>query len=180
MLLALLAPAFADGFAARALLRHPFLDVRGGVTGDVTGVNPALCAALSPTAWLSFEGCGPGAGFLYPSKGPDLAHFRARARVLGVREGRVELDGLVGAGLAEAERAADAPGFRMGAQAGEPVETAGPEASLTLTGRAWVHPSAYVLVDLNAGAAYMAEAPRVVGTAGPIVPFVGLSAGAGF
>jgi hypothetical protein len=182
----LVAAAWADAtdtIAARApapLLGHPVLELRAGVSADPTGAGASMCAGVTPVAWLSVEACGSGAGFLYPSDAPDLAHLRARARVGSLRHGKLDLDGFVGLGVAEAERADDAPGLVFGRQGGNPVETAGPEAALSVSGRAWLHPRAFAVVDLTGGAAWMAEAPAVVGSTTELVPFVTLSAGAGF
>ncbi|MDP2310678.1 MAG: hypothetical protein Q8P18_31970 [Pseudomonadota bacterium] len=185
MTILLISAALADGLAAQAVapspfFGHPVLEVRGGVSGDATGAQAYLCGGLSPLAWLSVEGCGSGAGFLYPSNGPDLAHLRARARVASLRRDNVDFEGFVGAGVAEAERAKDAPGLVFGHQGGSPVETAGPEATVSASARAWLHPRAFVVLDVTGGAAWMVEAPAVLGAASEVVPFITLSAGAGF
>ncbi|MBA2319965.1 MAG: hypothetical protein H0V89_02315 [Deltaproteobacteria bacterium] len=170
----------------RPVAGHPVLEVRGGLVaspGPGPAAPPTVCVEGYPTSWLSFEACGNGSGYWHDAPAPDFLHLRARTRVAGVQAGRSSLDLVVGAGLAEIQSTADRPGFVLGVPTDpEPVEAAGPEASLTLRGRHWVDPAArlYTTAGLDAGAAAIAGAPRVLGTAGQIVPFVQLTVGLGF
>ena len=112
-----------------------------------------------------------------------MAHFRTRARALGLDRGRAELDLLVGAGFAEIQRTADAHGFKFGKPTeAHPIEAAGPEASLALKGRLWLDNGGrtYASADLSAGAAAIAGAPQVLGHGGTLVPFAALTVGLGF
>ena len=95
--------------------------------------------------------------------------------------GRVEGGLLLGAGFAEVQRGSDEPGFRFGeAQTADQVEAAGPEVSASLKGRFWVDEKAYIVADLNAGAAYVPAAPTVMGSGGPVLAFGALTVGLGF
>ena len=188
MLLPLLLPSALAGPSGQAFLQrpiagHPVLDVRIGVDRLDVG-HPFVCAEVSPLRWLSVEGCGTGAGFLHHDPDfPDMAHFRARARIVGVGDGRTSADVLVGAGFAEIQSTADQPGFKFGpAREAEPIEGAGPEVSVSLKGRLWLDSGGrtYATGDLNVGAAAIASAPEVIGTDGPIVPFAALTFGLGF
>lgn len=173
----------SEVFIQRPVAGHPVFEMRIGVDRVDVG-HPFVCAELSPLRWLSVEGCGTGSGFLHHDPDyPDMAHFRARANVFGVGEGRTTADLLVGAGFAEVQTTADEPGFKFG-QAKEPdqVEAAGPEASVSMKGRLWLDNTGrtYATADLNAGAALIPAAPEVLGQDGPVVPFAALTFGLGF
>ena len=166
----------------RPIAGHPVFEMRVGMD-RIDQQHPFICAEGTPVAWLSIEGCGTGSGFLHRDEDADMAHFRAKGRVLDATMGRGTLDWLVGAGFTEVQRTADAPGFRFGAaREPEQVEAAGPEVSTSLKGRYYVDPGArtYVTADLNAGVATIPAAPTVMGTAGPLIPFAALTVGLGF
>lgn len=167
--------------ARRPLLGHPVLDVRLGILRSDPTPHPYVCLEGSPLAWLSVEGCGTGSGFLYPSDGPDLAHFRARLRVAHLEAGAVDALAAVGAGIVEADRGPDDPGFRFSnARSADEVEGAGPELTAAAQSHLWVHPQAYLVADLTASVAYVAAAPVVLGTPGPVVVSAAFSVGVGF
>lgn len=179
-----LALAGQDSIAVnpRPIAGHPVFELRIGVDRVDELEHPFLCGEGSPLPWLSLEACGNGAGLLHQDEGVDFAHFRTKARVLGAASGRGTLDWLVGAGFAEIQRTADAPGFRFGRpKTSDPIEAAGPEVSMSLKGRYFADPGAraYVTADLNVGAAAIPGAPQVVGT-GPVVPFAAFTVGLGF
>lgn len=182
----LLVPALAGTDSAavvpRPIAGHPVFELRVGVD-RADQQHPFLCAEGTPVSWLSIEACGTGSGFLHRDEDPDMAHFRAKGRVIGAKAGRGTIDWLVGGGFAEVQRTADEPGFRFGpARDPDQVEAAGPEVSTSLKGRFYVDPGArtYVTADLNAGIAAIPGAPTVMGTGGPIVPFAALTVGLGF
>lgn len=186
-LLLTLQPAWSQthsrAFKPAPVAGRPVLDLRVGID-RADARHPFLCAEIAPLGWLSVEGCGTGAGFLHQDPSfPDMAHFRARARTATATTGRASVDLLVGAGFAEVQRTADQPGFLFGqARSSDPVEAAGPEASLSLKGRYWVDPAGktYATADLNAGVAAIPAAPQVIGSGGPIVPFASFTFGFGF
>ena len=96
------------------------------------------------------------------------------------RRGRTDGALLVGVGFTEVQRTADSPGFRFGpATEADPVEAAGAEASLSAKGRVWVDEKAYIVLDANAGAAWVPAAPDVFGQGGPMLGFAGLTVGFG-
>lgn len=161
---------------------HPVFDLRVGVD-RMDQSHPYICGELSPLGWLSVEGCGTGSGFLHQGNEPDMAHFRTRIRTVGLDKGRTEVDLLVGAGFAEVQRTADRPGFKFGkATEPEPIEAAGPEASVAAKSRVWLDNGGrtYLSGDLSAGAAVIPGAPEVIGRGGPVVPFAALTVGLGF
>ena len=145
--------------------------------------HPYLCAEVSPTGWLSVEGCGTGQGVLHQGDEPDMAHFRTRFRTIGLDRGRAEVDLLVGAGFAEVQTTRDRPGFKFGkATEEQPIEAAGPEASVATKSRLWLDNGGktYMSADLSAGAAIIPAAPEVIGRGGAVVPFAAFTVGLGF
>jgi hypothetical protein len=168
--------------ASKPVAGHAVLDLRIGVLRTDPSSHPYVCLEGAPLAWLSVEGCGTGSGFLHHGDEPDLAHFRVRGRVLQRQSGRFDGSVLAGLGFAEAQRGVDPAGFDFGAaeDRADGASGAGPEASVSLSGRYWAFPAAYVIVDANAGAAVIPAAPTVTGQSGPVVPFAVLSAGLGF
>lgn len=167
----------------RPIAGHPVFEMRIGTDRIDDMSHPFLCAEGSPLSFLSIEACGNGAGLLHQDEGVDFAHFRAKARLAGMRSGRGTLDWLAGAGFAEVQRTSDEPGFRFGRPTEpEPVEAAGPELSMSLKGRYYADPGArtYLSADLNAGVAAIPGAPAVMGRGGPVVPFAAFTVGLGF
>jgi hypothetical protein len=175
---ALAAPVDSEVFAPRPVAGRPVLELRAGVARSP---HPYVCAEGQPLGWLSLEACGTGSGFLHQGDETDVAHFRSRARVLGVERGRVEADLLGGLGFAEVQTGRDEHGFRFGeARSDDQNEGAGPEASLGGKARVWVFPAAYLSFDATFGVAHVQSAPVVIGQAGPWVPFGTVTAGLGF
>lgn len=171
-------------FTRRALAGRPVLDLRmaaSGPAGSGDLEHPYLCLAGLPHRRILLEGCGNGSGFLHHDPAPELAHLRGMAVLLERSRGRLDLGVLAGAGLAELQVGADEAGFKTGAARSEDqVEAAGPELSAGLKGRLWVLPGAYVVGDLNVGAAHLPAAPAILGHGGPVVPFGTLGLGLGF
>jgi len=168
-----------ETFTPEPLLGRPIANLRGGLGSGAEGALPVICGEITPTRRLSVEGCGNGAGVLHHRDVPDMAHFRARVAVLQRAAGRLEADLVVGAGLAEVQASADAPGFRFGPAAEGQVEAAGPEVSTGARGRYWFADGTYLTVDATIGVATIPGAPTAVGT-GPTIGFGGLTAGLGF
>jgi hypothetical protein len=187
MLLLVAIAALAQGPGPETITRRPVaghavFDLRAGIQ-TISLQNVYLCAEGSPTAWLSFEACGNGAGILHQAPVSDIAHFRSRIRAASGSIGRLDTDLLVGVGFAEVQTTADRPGFKFGqARSADQIEAAGAEASIALKGRYWADRGGrtYVSADLNAGAAVIPAAPTVMGSQGPLVPFAALTVGLGF
>lgn len=171
----------SHAWAPRPMAGHAVFDLRVGV--DQLGPShPFICGEISPLPWLSVEGCGTGSGFLHQGDEPDMAHFRSRFKAAQWSQGRTELNLLLGGGFAEVQSTADQPGFKFGTpKESDPIEAAGPEASVGVKGRAWLDPQGktYVTADWTSGAAYIPGAEAVLG-AGPVVPFTSLTMGLGF
>ena len=169
-------------FVPKPIAGHPVLDFRVGVD-RVGAKHPVICAEVAPAGWWSIEGCGTGSGVLHHGNEADMAHFRARLRTAGIDHGRTEVDFLLGLGIAEVQTTADEPGFKFGAPVdANPIEAAGPEASVAAKGRLWLDNGGrtYTSADLSVGVAAIPGAPAVLGQQGPVVPFAALTVGLGF
>lgn len=190
MLLALLSLTAANAqegvtedtvFVPRPVASRPVFDMRVGVDSSARAAMPYICAEGYPLSRVSLEACGTGAGVLHQGPAAEMAHFRGRFTALEHETGRLQGGLLLGAGVAEVQSGADAPGFRFGeAQSDDQVEAAGAELSASLKGRIWVDERAYIVADLNAGAAFIPAAPTVMGAEGPVLAFGALTLGLGF
>ena len=160
-----------------------YADLRVGVLA-APGLAPEamgqICGTVTPIQRLGIEACGNGAGVLHNRGGADFAHFRLKATVLEQRRRQTTWALNMGAGIAEVQRDADAPGFRFGSADDGQNEAAGPEVAIGVSSRGRTGGSGHWLVDLTAGVAHIDGAPVVMGVSGPVVPFVGLTMGAGF
>ena len=151
----------------------------GAETVDL--LHPYVCAEVYPLAFLSLEACGNGAGFLHQGTSGDMAHFRLRGTVLSKHWERFSADLLFSAGFAEIQRGEDEPGFLFGkAKSPDQIEGAGPEFSISVKGQYWFDKRAFLVADLNAGAASIPSAPIVMQRGSPVIPYAGLSVGLGF
>jgi hypothetical protein len=152
----------------------------GGSTANGNG-RPELCLELSPVSFLSVEGCGTGSGFLHGDPEPEVAHFRAKLRLLSmeVRDWGT-LQPFFAAGLAEAQVGEDDVGLQLGGTDARRVSTAGPEVGLGLR---FLRPlaSGFELVgDFNLGMAWLPHAPELVKPGDTWLPSASLSFGVGF
>jgi hypothetical protein len=170
----------SETYIPRPLAGRPVLDLRIGADTVSSLDSPVICLEGYPLKWLTLEGCGTGAGLWHTPTGPELSHYRTRIRALHSDNGRVDAELLPGIGFSELQVGADQAGFLFGKPREEgQIEAAGAEASLSGKVRVWVD-RAYIVFDVNAGAAFIPAAPVVTGASGPIVGFGGLSVGAGF
>jgi len=167
----------------RPFAGHPVVELRVGVDAAALGSEsplPTLCGEVTPLDRLSVEACGNGGGVLHNRDVPDMSHYRVRYAAARVRRGAGEASLVVGAGLAEVQSGADAPGFRTGPAVEGQVEAAGAEASAGVKARWWPHPRTYVAFEVGGGVAWIPGAPEVIGAASPAVGFAGVTVGAGF
>lgn len=171
-------------FTRKPLAGRPVLDVRlaaSGPAGSDDFEHPYFCVTGLPHKRIVLEGCGNGSGFLHKDPAPELAHFRALAVLLHKERARTDLSVMAGAGLAELQVGADEAGFKTGEKkSDDQVESAGPELSAGVKGRWWVLPAAYVVGDVNVGAAHLPAAPDILGRGGKVVPFATVGVGLGF
>ncbi|NMO17139.1 hypothetical protein HPC49_16300 [Pyxidicoccus fallax] len=171
---------------ARAVADAPFTTRNFGnlrVGGSTANGNrrPELCLELSPVSFLSVEGCGTGSGFLHGDPEPEVAHFRAKLRLMSFeKEGWGTLQPFLAAGLAEAQVGEDEPGLQITGTDARRVATAGPELGLGLR---FLRPlaSGFELVgDFNVGMAWLPHGPDLVEPVDTWLPSASLSFGLGF
>lgn len=152
----------------------------GASTANGNG-RPELCLELSPVAFLSVEGCGTGSGVLHRDPLPEVAHFRAKLRLLS-RDvpSWGTFQPFVAAGFAEQQVGEDDLGFQFGDTDTRRGSTSGAELGLGLR---WLRPVAagFELVgDLNLGMAYLPHAPELSSPGDAWLPSASLSFGVGF
>ena len=165
--------------------KSPKIALRMGFDASLESVNslesplPYVCGQAYASSRFSVEACGNGSGFLHQKDAPDTAHFRARYSVIqrGVQRSDWAVD--VGTGIAEYQLGADKLGFSFGKAERGQREAAGPEATLSLTGRRWLSEIGYGTMDVTVGGAYVAGAPVVLGGS-VFQQFGSISFGVGF
>jgi hypothetical protein len=170
-------PAVASqAFVPRPVLRRPVLELRGGLDQTST---PQICGEVHPLPYVSVDACGTGSGWFHQRPTTEMSHYRLEADLPLARAGRLEAWLQPGVGFAEVQRDGDAAGYRFerAARAGQ-TEAAGPEATLSVRGRAWFHQHAYAVVELNGGIAHIPAAPHTVGIPSTL-PSAALSVGVG-
>lgn len=166
------APAVAEAPAAEArvrwtglgqlddTLRH-FGNFRIGTSSGYGEGRPEMCLELSPWQPIAVEACGNGSGFLHREDRPELAHFRARWRILQWTPRNLVVEPHLGAGFAELQIGEDAPGFSFGRVVGG-VSTAGPEAMAALRLLVPLAGGFEMLADLGAGLAVLPAADELI------------------
>jgi hypothetical protein len=170
----------SKAFVARPLVGRPLLELRGGIDTASAGRAPHICGEVAVLPWLALDACGSGATWFHQLPIDEMSHYRVEGTVPLAADGRGELWLQPGLGFAEVQRGADAGGFRFGEQT-QPGqnEAAGPEATVSVKGRAWVHERVFGVVEANAGLAIVPAAPAVLGQQ-PLVPSATLTLGLGF
>ena len=136
---------------------------------------------VSATQSLSVETCGTGAGFLHQDPAPEMAHFRLKWAIerWDILDGVVEVQ--AGLGFSELQLGKDEPGFTFGSPSSQrAVETAGPEASMSVQ---WMYPldlGLELIGDATFGAAWLEHAPELIEAREKLSPFGEISAGVGW
>ena len=162
-----------------ATLTH--VNLRAGASSSSESGRPVICMQVSAIAELSFETCGTGTGILHNDSTPEMAHFRMKwaTNRWSIAQGLIELQACLG--FTELQVGKDTPGFSFGSPTtAEPVETAGPEASLSLQ---WIYPldlGLEFIGDATFGAAWFEHAPELVTPRDKLAPFGEISAGVGW
>lgn len=173
--------AASRAFVARPVAGRPVAELRDGLDTTSRARAPQICGEVHVLRFLALDACGSGATWFHDLPIDEMSHYRVEATVPLMAVGRGELWLQPGLGFAEVQRGADAGGFRFGREAApEQNEAAGPEATLSLKGRAWVHDKVFGVAEANAGLAVVPAAPVVMGSKGPAVPSASLTVGLGF
>ncbi|QSQ19789.1 hypothetical protein JY651_31460 [Pyxidicoccus parkwayensis] len=158
-----------------------FVNLRVGGSTANDNRRPELCLELSPVSFLSVEGCGTGSGFLHGDPEPEVAHFRAKLRLMSFdSEQWGTFQPFLAGGMAEAQVGEDDPGFQFGGTDARGVSTAGPEMGVGLR---YLFPlaSGFELVgDFNLGMAWLPHGPELVKPQDTWLPSASLSFGVGF
>lgn len=191
MMLWLLAFALADeaadagtssrAFVARPFVGRPLLELRGGLDTVGGGRVPQICGEVHVLRYLALDACGTGATWFHQQAADEMSHYRVEGSVPLLADGRGELWLQPGLGFAEVQAGNDAAGFRF-RDTPEPGqnEAAGPEATVSVKGRLWLHERVYGIAEANAGLAHIPAAPAVMGIGSPTVPSATLTLGVGF
>ena len=109
-----------------------------------------------------------------------MAHFRTKWTLATWKLESSDFKLQPGLGFAELQLSADEPGFQFGSPESNSIETAGPEASLSLQ---WHHElfSGFELVgDINAGLGWFQHASQLAVPQNELQPFVDLTIGLGW
>jgi hypothetical protein len=157
-----------------------YLNLRLGVSTATQNGRPEMCLEVSPLERLSIEGCGTGSGFLHSDPRPELGHFRAKLGLGGWRAGPAHLMAHAGLGFAELQVGEDGPGFQFTGVGPNGVETAGPEATVSLRALLPIKVGVELVGELAVGSAYLPHAPELIRPAAVWLPFAGFSLGVGF
>lgn len=171
----------SQGFHSRPLVGRPLLELRGGLDSIGRGRVPQICGEVHVLPFLALDACGTGATWFHQQAADEMSHYRVEGTVPLLSDGRGEVLLQPGLGFAEVQAGNDAPGFRFETDAAPAAnEAAGPEASLSVKGRLWLHEKVYGIAEANAGLAHIPAAPAVMGRGAPNVPSATLTLGLGF
>ncbi len=171
-------PAPAPVITQRAPAIRNYLNLRVGASSSAT--RPEICIDGSPLAFLSFEACGTGSGFLHKDPDPETAHFRSNLRLYHFDFGWVQLQPRVGLGFAEIQQGEDDSGFLFTGVGPRGVETAGPEATTSLQALIPINSTFELVGNLTTGLIYAPHAPKLIKPMPTLQPFVTFTVGAGF
>lgn len=157
-----------------------FGNFRAGAGSSTENGHPYLCLEVSPLAFLAFEGCGTGSGFLHDDQAPETAHFRSKLRMGSYQFRGGFLQPHLALGFAELQVAEDSPGFDFAGTGPDGVETAGPEAGL---GMRWVYPLSRTVEFVGDAAlsyAWMPHAPELTDPHSAHIVTASFTLGVGF
>ncbi|MDP2342990.1 MAG: hypothetical protein Q8O67_18685 [Deltaproteobacteria bacterium] len=159
-----------------------FVSLRGGfgnVPVDAVGARLQVCGEVAPLAFFSIESCGTGAGFLF-EPAPEIAHLRAKLRLTSWNTSAGWLEPQLALGFAELQVGDDAAGFDFTGTGPTGVETAGPEAGLSLRWVTALGGGLELLGDAALSLAYFAHAPALTTSMSEWQPSATLSLGIGW
>ena len=156
------------------------LNFRGGFSSTTGADRPTMCLEVSPWGPMSLEACGTGSGILHSSEGAEIAHFRTKWTMFNWKLESSNLKVQPGMGFAELQLSADEPGFRFGSPDGPSIETAGPEASISLQWHSSIGAGIELVGDLSMGAGWFAHAEKLLIPQKQIQPFADLTIGLGW
>lgn len=139
-----------------------------------------LCLEVSPIELLSAEACGTGSGFLHRDPAPEIAHFRAKLKLMSWETKVGFLQPRLAVGFAELQVGEDGAGFDFAGTGATGLETAGPEVGLALRCLTPVVAGFELVSELNFSTAIFAHAPRLLRPMAVVQPTLSVSIGFGF
>jgi hypothetical protein len=142
--------------------------------------RPNICMEVAPIRLMSVEACGTGSGFLHTDPAPEFAHFRTNWHLTDWRAGEGWLRPRLGVGFTELQVGEDAPGFHFTSAGPNGVETAGPEATVSVQYLRNVGGGLQFVGELHAGFAWLPHAPALVTPMSAAQSFAGFTIGVGF
>lgn len=154
--------------------------LRVGASSAAGNGRAEFCGEVSPLQRLSFEACGTGATWFHHDPAPEMMHLRLRWEALRHRIGGVQLAGLVGGGVVEAQVQEDGAGLTFTGVEPGGAATAGPEAAVALRA---VLPAALgieLVGELSLGAALLPHADELARPLPTVPGFASVTVGAGF
>lgn len=158
-----------------------YINLRVGGSTANANRRPELCLEISPVAFLSVEGCGTGSGFLHGDPEPEVAHFRAKLRLVSFdSEKWGTLQPFLAGGMAEAQVGEDDPGFQFSGTDARHVSTAGPELGAGLRYLRPLTSGLELVGDFNLGMAWLPHGPELVKPQDTWLPSASLTFGVGF
>ena len=155
------------------------INFRMGFSSATTNGRPTICLEGYLFSQFALETCGTGYGFVHQEAGNDFVHFRGKWNVHAQQWPQSLLRSQLGIGFAEIQVADDEAGFQFTGTGGG-VETAGPEASVSLQ---WLHqiaPQTELIADMNVGAAFFHYGPELLVPQPQLFPFWEVSVGIGW
>ena len=160
-----------------ALASHA--NFRMGFSSATSNGRPTICLEGVILSAFALETCGTGYGFVHREAGTDFVHFRGKWNAFTQPLSQSIIKAQLGVGFAEIQIAADEAGFQFGGT-GNGVETAGPEASLSLQWMRRIETHTELVLDINVGSAYFHYGPDLLVPQPQIFPFFELSCGVGW
>ena len=171
-----------DEVTAEATAPRTWVNLRGGfgsIPIDAVGARPQVCAEVTPLDFLSIEGCGTGAGFLF-EPAAELVHFRGKLRLTSWETEYGWLQPQLALGFAELQVGDDATGFDFFGTGPTGVETAGPEAGASLRFVTQLPGDFELLADAAVALAWFAHAPALTTSMSTWQPSAMVSVGIGW
>jgi hypothetical protein len=180
MVVVLLAVIGVSGAGETVRPPRVYGNFRLGTSTFTRNGRPEMCLELAPHELISIEGCGTGAGFLHRDPAPELGHFRANLRLASWRTPYGWIRPQFGLGFAELSIDEDDPGFQFGGTGTRGIETAGPEATLSLRILMPLLSGVEGIVEVGVSGAWLPHAPDLIRPQSVFQPSAGVSLGVGF
>lgn len=139
-----------------------------------------MCMEVSPLARVGLEACGTGATWMHNDSAPNMMHLRGFFRIGSYKTPIGFLQPRLGAGVAELAIAEDEGGLYFTGTDPNRIETAGPELTASLRLLTPIYRGFELVTHIDATAAYLAHAPKLVRPMDEVQPGLTVSVGFGF